>query len=53
MENSRVYVIGEVVSNISYSHKIYGERPYMTDILVGRIKVRKRGKETKDEKDGA
>lgn len=36
MGNNRVQVTGEIVSRFSYSHEIFGERFYMTDVSVGR-----------------
>lgn len=36
MGNNRVQVTGEIISGFSYSHEIFGERFYMTDVSVGR-----------------
>ena len=37
IENNQVTVMGEVVSNFSYSHEIYGEGFYMVDIKCTRL----------------
>ena len=36
-ENNKVTVMGEIVSEFSFSHEIYGEGFYMVDILVPRL----------------
>lgn len=36
-ENNRVTVMGEIVSEFSFSHEIYGEGFYMVDVLVPRL----------------
>ena len=38
IENNQVTVMGEVVSNFSYSHEIYGEGFYMVDIKCTRLR---------------
>ena len=37
IENNQVMVIGEIVSDFTFSHEIYGEGFYMVDILVTRL----------------
>ena len=37
IENNQVTVIGEVVSEFTYSHEVFGEGFYMVDILVRRL----------------
>ena len=37
IENNQVTVIGEVVSEFTYSHEVFGEGFYMVDILVKRL----------------
>ena len=37
MENNQVTVMGEIVSDFSFSHEIYGEGFYMVDVLVKRL----------------
>ena len=37
MENNKVTVIGEIVSEFTFSHEVYGEGFYMTDISVSRL----------------
>lgn len=37
IENNQVMVIGEIISDFSFSHEIYGEGFYMVDILVTRL----------------
>ncbi len=37
IENNQVTVMGEVVSDFSYSHEIYGEGFYMVDVSVKRL----------------
>ena len=37
IENNQVTVMGEVVSDFSYSHEIYGEGFYMVDIKCTRL----------------
>ena len=37
IENNQVTVIGTVVSEFTYSHEVFGEGFYMTDILVRRL----------------
>ncbi len=36
MDNNRVYVAGKIVSGFKYSHEMYGEKFYGTDILIYR-----------------
>ena len=37
IENNRVTIIGEVVSDFTYSHEVFGEGFYMVDIAVNKI----------------
>lgn len=37
IENNQVTVMGEIVSDFSYSHEIYGEGFYMVDVKVKRL----------------
>ena len=37
MENNRVSVIGEVASEFTFSHEVYGEGFYLTTVLVNRL----------------
>ena len=37
IENNRVTIIGEVVSDFTYSHEVFGEGFYMVDIAVNRL----------------
>lgn len=37
IENNRVTIIGEVVSDFTYSHEVYGEGFYMVDVAVNRL----------------
>lgn len=37
IENNQVMVMGEIVSNFSFSHEIFGEGFYMVDIRVARL----------------
>ena len=37
MENNKVTVIGEIVSEFTFSHEVYGEGFYMTEISVCRL----------------
>ena len=37
IENNQVTVMGEVVSEFTFSHEIYGEGFYMVDIQVARL----------------
>ena len=37
IENNQVTVMGEIVSEFSYSHEIYGEGFYMVDIKCKRL----------------
>ena len=36
IENNRVSVIGEIVSEFSFSHEVFGEGFYMVDLSVNR-----------------
>ena len=36
-ENNQVSLVGEIVSDFTYSHKVYGEKFYMVDMAVKRI----------------
>ena len=37
IENNQVTVIGEVVSEFTYSHEVFGEGFYMVDVAVNRL----------------
>jgi hypothetical protein len=37
IDNNKVTVIGEVVSEFTYSHEVYGEGFYLTDLKVNRL----------------
>ena len=37
IENNQVSVIGEIVSEFTFSHEVFGEGFYMVDILVKRL----------------
>ena len=37
IENNRVTIVGEVVSDFTYSHEVYGEGFYMIEISVNRL----------------
>ena len=37
MENNKVTVIGEIVSEFTFSHEVYGEGFYMTNLSVNRL----------------
>ena len=37
IENNQVTVMGEIVSDFSYSHEIFGEGFYMVDVKVKRL----------------
>ena len=37
IENNRVSILGEVVSDFRYSHQVYGEGFYMVDVAVNRL----------------
>lgn len=37
IENNQVTVIGEVVSEFTYSHEVFGEGFYMVELLVKRL----------------
>lgn len=37
MENNKVTVIGEIVSDFTFSHEVYGEGFYMTSLSVSRL----------------
>ena len=37
IENNRVSIVGEVVSDFRYSHQVYGEGFYMVDVAVSRL----------------
>ena len=39
IENNRVTIIGEVVSDFTYSHEVFGEGFYMVDIAVTIIPI--------------
>ena len=37
IENNQVSVIGEIVSEFTFSHEVFGEGFYMMDVLVRRL----------------
>ena len=37
IENNQVVIMGEIVSDFTYSHEIYGEGFYMVDVEVSRL----------------
>ena len=37
MENNRVAIIGEVVSDFEFSHEVFGEGFYMLEVSVNRL----------------
>ena len=37
IENNQVVIMGEIVSDFTYSHEIYGEVFYMVDVDVSRL----------------
>ena len=37
MENNKVTVIGQIVSEFTFSHEVYGEGFYMTELSVNRL----------------
>lgn len=37
IENNKVTITGEIVSNFSYSHEIFGEKFYLMDVKVQRL----------------
>lgn len=37
IENNQVSVIGEIVSEFSFSHEVFGEGFYMMDVMVKRL----------------
>ncbi len=37
IENNRVSIIGEIVSDFSYSHEVFGEGFYLVDVAVNRL----------------
>ena len=37
IENNRVSVIGEIVSNFTFSHEVFGEGFYMVELSVNRL----------------
>jgi single-stranded DNA-binding protein len=37
MENNKVTVIGEIISGFTFSHEVFGEGFYMTELLVNRL----------------
>ena len=36
-KNNRVYIMGEIVSDATFSHEVYGEGFYMVDVSVNRL----------------
>lgn len=41
IENNKVSVIGEVVSEFTFSHEVFGEGFYIADLAVSRLRDRK------------
>ena len=37
IENNQVTIIGEIISDFTFSHEVYGEGFYMVDISVKRL----------------
>ena len=37
LENNKVTVIGQVVSDFTFSHEVFGEGFYMVDLAVNRL----------------
>ena len=37
IENNRVGIVGEIVSDFKYSHQVYGEGFYVVDVAVNRL----------------
>ena len=37
IENNQVVIMGEIISDFTFSHEIYGEGFYMVDVLVTRL----------------
>ena len=37
IENNRVSIVGEIVSDFRYSHQVYGEGFYIVDVAVSRL----------------
>ena len=37
IENNQVTIMGEIASQFTYSHEIFGEGFYMVDVLVPRL----------------
>ena len=37
IENNQVVIMGEIVSDFTFSHEIYGEGFYMVDVRVERL----------------
>lgn len=37
IENNQVTIMGEVISDFSYSHEVFGEGFYLVDVLVSRL----------------
>ena len=37
LENNKVTVIGQVISDFSFSHEVFGEGFYMVDLAVNRL----------------
>ena len=37
IENNRVSIVGEIVSEFRYSHEVFGEGFYMVDVSVDRL----------------
>ena len=40
-ENNQVTIMGEIVSDFSYSHEVYGEGFYMVEVSVHRLSERR------------
>ena len=39
IENNRVSIIGEIVSEFKFSHEVFGEGFYIVDVSVDRLSV--------------
>ena len=41
MENNKVTVIGEIISGFTFSHEVFGEGFYLTEISINRLSDQK------------
>ena len=37
LENNQVSIVGEIVSDFSYSHEVYGEGFFVVEVAVNRL----------------